>query len=77
MSLKTGNLMIISALYNRIWDEADYVIPPADNGAFFVATNVVITPNQTRGDISISLNLMVKFLTVSGRSLEKQMSEII
>ena len=28
---------------------ADYVIPPAENGAFFVATNVIITPNQTRG----------------------------
>ena len=28
---------------------ADYVVPPAENGAFFVATNVIITPNQTRG----------------------------
>ena len=36
-------------VYTRVWDEADYVIPPAENGAFFVATNVVITPNQTRG----------------------------
>ena len=36
-------------LYSRIWDEADYVIPPAENGALFVTTNVVITPNQTRG----------------------------
>jgi hypothetical protein len=36
-------------LYNRVWDEADYVIPPAENGAFFVATNVIVTPNQTRG----------------------------
>ena len=36
-------------LYDRIWDEADYVVPPAENGAFFVTTNVVITPNQTWG----------------------------
>jgi hypothetical protein len=43
-------LMIFLALYTRVWDEADYVIPPAENGAFFVATNVVITPNQTRGE---------------------------
>ena len=32
-----------------MWDEADYVVPPAENGAFFVTTNVVITPNQTWG----------------------------
>jgi len=32
-----------------VWDEADYVIPPAENGAFFVTTNVIITPNQTWG----------------------------
>jgi hypothetical protein len=42
-------LIIFSALYTRVWDDADYVVPPAENGAFFVATNVVITPNQTRG----------------------------
>ena len=36
-------------LYERVWDEADYVVPPAENGAFFVTTNVVITPNQTLG----------------------------
>ena len=34
-------------LYERVWDEADYVVPPAENGAFFVTTNVIITPNQT------------------------------
>ena len=38
-----------AALYTRVWDVADYVVPPAENGAFFVATNVIITPNQTRG----------------------------
>ena len=36
------------AMYERIWDEADYVIPPSENNAFFVMTNVIITPNQTR-----------------------------
>ncbi len=36
-------------LYNRVWDVADYVVPPAENGAVFVTTNVVITPNQTQG----------------------------
>ena len=36
-------------MYERVWDEADYVVPPAENGAFFVTTNVVITPNQTWG----------------------------
>lgn len=35
-------------MYERIWDEADYVIPPSEISAFFVTTNVVITPNQTR-----------------------------
>ena len=41
--------LIRPALYTRVWDVADYVVPPAENGAFFVATNVIITPNQTRG----------------------------
>jgi P2X purinoceptor 4 len=35
-------------MYERVWDEADYVVPPAENGAFFIMTNVVVTPNQTR-----------------------------
>ena len=35
-------------MYERIWDEADYVIPPSENNAFFVMTNVIVTPNQTR-----------------------------
>ena len=35
-------------LYNRVWDVADYVVPPAENGAFFITTNVVLTPNQTQ-----------------------------
>ena len=32
----------------RVWDEADYVVPPAENGAFFITTNVLISPNQTQ-----------------------------
>ena len=35
-------------MYERIWDESDYVIPPAENSAFFIMTNFVLTPNQTR-----------------------------
>ncbi|CAG0883151.1 unnamed protein product [Darwinula stevensoni] len=36
-------------MYRRIWDVADQVIPASENNAFFVATNVIITPNQTIG----------------------------
>lgn len=36
-------------LYNRVWDVTEYVVPPSENEAFFVTTNVVITPNQTLG----------------------------
>ena len=41
-------------LYNRVWDVADYVIPPAENGAFFITTNLVITPNQVQFQEEIS-----------------------
>ena len=37
-----------STTYERIWDEADYVIPPSEHHGFFVMTNAVITPNQIR-----------------------------
>ncbi|XP_023325354.1 P2X purinoceptor 4 isoform X2 [Eurytemora carolleeae] len=37
-------------LYVRVWDEADYVVPPAENGAFFITTNLNITPNQTQSE---------------------------
>ena len=55
---KMGNLpqkfiliiSIFSSDLHQVWDEADYVVPPAENGAFFVTTNVVITPNQTWGE---------------------------
>jgi hypothetical protein len=38
-------------LYQRIWDSIDNVIPTSglEHGGFSVTTNVVITPNQTRG----------------------------
>lgn len=32
----------------RIWDVADYIIPPQEDGSFFVLTNMIITPNQTQ-----------------------------
>ncbi|CAH2295857.1 P2X purinoceptor 4 [Pelobates cultripes] len=38
-----------SALGTRIWDVADYVIPPQEENAFFVMTNLIITQNQTQG----------------------------
>ena len=34
--------------YERIWDVADLVVPPSEANAFFVMTNAIITPNQTR-----------------------------
>ena len=43
-------IFVLSDVYSRVWDVADYVVPPAENGAFFVATNVIVTPNQTRGE---------------------------
>lgn len=39
------------AWYQRVWDQSDYVFPPSanENGGFFIMTNIIITPNQTRG----------------------------
>lgn len=37
------------SIYDRVWDEADYVIPSSETNAFFVMTNLVVTPNQSRG----------------------------
>lgn len=39
-------------LYRRIWDVTDFVVPPTQNNAFFVTTNMIITPNQTKGTCS-------------------------
>jgi P2X purinoceptor 4 len=33
----------------RLWDVADYVVPPQENDAFFLTTNIVITPQQKQG----------------------------
>ncbi|XP_012942306.1 purinergic ATP P2X4 receptor subunit 1 isoform X1 [Aplysia californica] len=38
----------IPGIGTRTWDVADYVIPPQENDAFFVMTNVVVTPGQTQ-----------------------------
>ncbi|XP_077149043.1 P2X purinoceptor 4 isoform X1 [Ranitomeya variabilis] len=32
----------------RIWDVADYIIPAQEENAFFVMTNLILTPNQTQ-----------------------------
>ncbi|CAG2105829.1 unnamed protein product [Medioppia subpectinata] len=34
-------------IYIRVWDNTDLVVPASENGAFFVTTNTIITPNQT------------------------------
>ncbi|POI33019.1 hypothetical protein CIB84_003229 [Bambusicola thoracicus] len=35
-----------SELGERLWDVADYVIPPQGENVFFVMTNLIVTPNQ-------------------------------
>ena len=58
-------LSFLQRMYERVWDEADYVVPPAENGAFFVTTNVVITPNQTRGYCpEVFLNILITVLRI-------------
>ena len=37
------------SIADRIWDTADLVVPPQQNGAFFLMTNVIITSNQSQG----------------------------
>ncbi|XP_029469388.1 P2X purinoceptor 5, partial [Rhinatrema bivittatum] len=41
-----------SELGKRLWDVADYVIPPQGENVFFVVTNLFITPNQRQGTCS-------------------------
>ncbi|XP_046356383.2 P2X purinoceptor 4-like isoform X1 [Haliotis rufescens] len=41
------NLTDNPGIGTRVWDVADYIVPPQENNAFFVMTNMVITPNQT------------------------------
>ncbi|XP_043924586.1 P2X purinoceptor 4-like isoform X2 [Protopterus annectens] len=38
-----------SKLGVRIWDVADYVIPPQEENSFFVMTNMLLTMNQKQG----------------------------
>ncbi|XP_039628057.1 P2X purinoceptor 4b isoform X3 [Polypterus senegalus] len=33
----------------RIWDVADYIIPPQEETSFFVMTNMIVTPDQEQG----------------------------
>ncbi|XP_061460756.1 P2X purinoceptor 5 isoform X2 [Rhineura floridana] len=35
-----------SELGERLWDVADYVVPPQGESVFFVMTNLIVTPNQ-------------------------------
>uniref|UniRef100_A0A183STG3 ATP receptor n=1 Tax=Schistocephalus solidus TaxID=70667 RepID=A0A183STG3_SCHSO len=44
-----ANLTNNSNIGAMVWDAADYVIPPQQRSAFFVMTNLVITPGQTLG----------------------------
>ena len=58
-------------VYERIWDETDYMIPPAENNAFFIMTNAVITPNQTRGTCPED-HFEIPNITCSGNSLNSR-----
>jgi P2X purinoceptor 4 len=43
----------IPDIYKRIWDTSDLIdVPPSENDAFFIATNIIITPNQSRAACS-------------------------
>lgn len=47
-----GIVMVNTTAYpdiQPIWDVADYVVPPQENNAFFVITNLIVTPNQSYG----------------------------
>lgn len=37
------------SVYKKVWDISDIVVPPVENGKFFVSTNVIITPDQEMG----------------------------
>ncbi|XP_065183130.1 P2X purinoceptor 4-like [Sycon ciliatum] len=44
--LKGAAYPLNAGLASRVWDAADYHIPPQQTGAFFVMTNMIITPDQ-------------------------------
>ncbi|XP_070573245.1 P2X purinoceptor 4-like isoform X3 [Ptychodera flava] len=35
--------------YDRLWDVADYIIPPQMQNSFFIMTNMILTVDQTQG----------------------------
>lgn len=45
----TDTSYVIPDNYRRVWDVSDLVVPASENEAVFLTTNLVITPNQTRG----------------------------
>lgn len=46
-ALKHSNFSLYDGMF--VWDSSDYIVPPEENGAFFVMTNMIITPDQTQG----------------------------
>ncbi|KAM6118524.1 P2X purinoceptor 5 isoform 2-T2 [Phoenicopterus ruber ruber] len=46
-----------SELGERLWDVADYVIPPQGENVFFVMTNLIVTPNQRQATCPESVNI--------------------
>ncbi|NXT40164.1 P2RX5 protein, partial [Pelecanoides urinatrix] len=46
-----------SELGERIWDVADYVIPPQGENVFFVMTNLIVTPNQKQAKCPESVSI--------------------
>ncbi|XP_070338667.1 P2X purinoceptor 5 isoform X3 [Equus asinus] len=46
-----------SDLGARLWDVADYVIPPQGENIFFIVTNLIVTPNQRQGTCAESENI--------------------
>ncbi|XP_061197439.1 P2X purinoceptor 4-like [Saccostrea echinata] len=47
-----GIVMVDESIHpdiQRIWDVADYIVPPQENNAFFVVTNLIVTPFQSIG----------------------------
>ncbi|XP_062448217.1 P2X purinoceptor 5 isoform X1 [Rhea pennata] len=46
-----------SELGERLWDVADYVIPPQGENVFFVMTNLIVTPNQKQATCPESVSI--------------------
>ncbi|XP_009632250.1 P2X purinoceptor 5 [Egretta garzetta] len=46
-----------SELGERLWDVADYVIPPQGESVFFVMTNLIVTPNQRQATCPESVSI--------------------